>query len=88
MVRLLPLRLFVVVGRFLSHGIFVGDSQYFFRRPGILRGEVVDQGRVPESLLEEHDNRLVIDLRDDVSLVAKTLNKFPEGLSLLPDNAG
>jgi hypothetical protein len=40
------------------------------------------------SLLEEHDNGLVIDLRGDVSLVAKMLDEFSEGLSLLLDNAG
>jgi hypothetical protein len=63
--------------------ILVGDSQHFFRRPGILRGELANQGQVCQSLLEEHDNRLVVDLQDNVSLIAKMLDKFLEGLSRL-----
>jgi hypothetical protein len=47
----------------------------------------MDQGWVPESLLEEHYDRLVIDLRDDISLVVETLDELPEGLSLLLDDA-
>jgi hypothetical protein len=41
-----------------------------------------------ESLLEEQVNRFVADLQDDVSLVTKKLDEFPEGLSLLLDNGG
>jgi hypothetical protein len=41
----------------------------------------MDQGRVPESLLEEHNNRHVVDLRDDVSLVSESLDELSEGLS-------
>jgi hypothetical protein len=41
-----------------------------------------------ESLLEEHVNRFVADLQDDVSLVTKKLDEFPEGLSLPLDNGG
>jgi hypothetical protein len=48
----------------------------------------MDPGRVPESLLEEHDNRLVVNLRDAISLVAKMLDELPEGLSLLLDDTG
>jgi hypothetical protein len=43
---------------------------------------------VPESLLEEHNNRLVVDHQDDISLVAESLDKLLEGLSLLLDDAG
>jgi hypothetical protein len=43
---------------------------------------------VPESLFEEHNNRLVVNLWDDISLVAKSLDELPEGLSLLLDDAG
>jgi hypothetical protein len=49
---------------------------------------VMDQGWVPESLLEEHDNRLVVNLRDDISLIGETLDELSEGLSLLLDDAG
>jgi hypothetical protein len=31
-----------------------------------------------ESLLEEHDNRFVVNLRDEVSLVAKALDELSE----------
>jgi hypothetical protein len=85
---LLLLLLFVAEGHFLTQGVFVGNSQHFFWCPGILHGELTDQGWTPKSLLEEHDNGLVIDLRGDVSLVAKMLDEFSEGLSLLLDNAG
>jgi hypothetical protein len=40
------------------------------------------------SLLEEHNNRLVVDLRGDISLVAETLDGLLDGLSLLLDDAG
>jgi hypothetical protein len=39
-----------------------------------------------ESLLEEHNDELVIDLRDDVSLVAEMLDKLLEGLTHLLDD--
>jgi hypothetical protein len=48
----------------------------------------MDQGRVHESFLEEHNKRLVINLWDDISIVAKSLDEFLEGLSLLLDDAG
>jgi hypothetical protein len=35
-----------------------------------------------ESLIEEHDDGFVVDLQNDVSLIAEALNKLPEGLSL------
>jgi hypothetical protein len=54
-----------------------------FRHPEIFHGEFADQGRVPKSLLEEHDDRFVINLQDDVHFFAEALNNFPEGLSLL-----
>jgi hypothetical protein len=49
-------------------------------------GELTDQGGVPESLLREHNNRHVIDLRDDISLVAETLDELLEGHALLLDD--
>jgi hypothetical protein len=48
----------------------------------------VDQGWVTESLLEEHYDRLVINLRDDIPLIAESLDELSEGLSLLLDDAG
>jgi hypothetical protein len=39
-------------------------------------------------LLEEYNNRLVVDLRDIVSLVIEPLDELPEGLSLLVDDTG
>jgi hypothetical protein len=46
----------------------------------------VCQGWIPESLLEEHDNGLVVDLRNDIPLIAKALNELPKGLNLLLDD--
>jgi hypothetical protein len=46
----------------------------------------MDQGWVPESLLEEHYDRLVVDLQDDISLIAETLDELPERLSHLLDD--
>jgi hypothetical protein len=87
--RLLVLLLIPGVdSHFLRQGIFVDDCQYLFRHPGILHGELADQERVSKSFLEEHDDGFIIDLRDDVSLVAEPLNKFSEGLSLLLYNTG
>jgi hypothetical protein len=60
---------------FLNQGVFVGDCQHLFGRPGILYCQLVDHGRVHESFLEEHDNGFIVDLRNDVSLVAKVLDK-------------
>jgi hypothetical protein len=77
-----------IEGRLLGQGIFVGDCQHLFWHPGVLHGELADKGRVPKSLLEEYDDRLVIDLRYNVSLVAVMLDKLPEGLSFLLDHAG
>jgi hypothetical protein len=50
-------------------------------------GELTDQGQVAESLLEEHNNTLVVDLRDDISLIVESLDELLEGLSLLLDDA-
>jgi hypothetical protein len=87
--RLLLLLLFSSIeGHLLSQSVFVGDSQHHFRCPGIPHGELAGQGRVPESLLKEHDYRLVVDLQNNVSIVAKTLDKLLEGLSFLLDYAG
>jgi hypothetical protein len=41
-----------------------------------------------ESFLEEHDDRLVVDLRDDVPLVAEALNKLSEGVSFVLHHVG
>jgi hypothetical protein len=77
-----------VEGSLLDQGVLVSDGEHCFWRPRVFHGELRDQGRVSESLLEEHDNRLVIDLWDYISLVAEMLDKLPEGLSLLLDDAG
>jgi hypothetical protein len=74
---------FVVKGRLLSQGTLVGDVQHLLGRPGVFHGELVDQRRVPESLLKEPDDGFVVDLRDDIPFVAEALYKFPEELSLL-----
>jgi hypothetical protein len=55
---------------------------------GFFHGELTDQGRVRESFLEEHDNGHVIDLRDDISLVADMLDELPKGHFLLLDDVG
>jgi hypothetical protein len=54
----------------------------------ILHGDLSDQGWIPESLLKEHDDRFVINLRDDIPLVTEALNELSEGFSLLLDDAG
>jgi hypothetical protein len=54
----------------------------------VFHGKLTDQGWVPESLLEKHENRLVVNLWDDISLVAEMLDELPEGLSLLLDDVG
>jgi hypothetical protein len=85
---LLLLLLSCVEGHLLGQGVFVSDGEHFFRCPWVFYGELIDQGQVPESLFVEHNNRLIVDLRDDVSFVAKMLDELPEGLSLLLDDAG
>jgi hypothetical protein len=85
---LLLLMFSYVKGRLLNQGILVNDGEHCLRRPGVFHGELTDQGRVPESLLEEHNDRLVVDLWDDVSFVAESLDELTEGLSLLLDDAG
>jgi hypothetical protein len=40
------------------------------------------------SLLEEHHDRLFINLRDDIPLVEEALDVFLEGLSFLLNYAG
>jgi hypothetical protein len=86
--RLLLLLLYSrVEGHFLGQVILVSDGEHYFWCPEVFHDELTDQGQVPESLLEEHNNRLVVDLRDDISLVVESLAELPEGLSLLLDNA-
>jgi hypothetical protein len=53
----------------------------------VFHGDFMDQGRVFESLLEEHNNRLVVDLQNDVFVVAESMDELLEGLSVLLDNA-
>jgi hypothetical protein len=72
----------------LGQGILVSDGEHCFWCPRVFHDELTDQGRVPESLLKEHDNRLVVNLWDDISLVAETLNELLEGLSLLLYDTG
>jgi hypothetical protein len=45
-----------VEGRLLGQGVFVGDCQHLLICSRILHGELADQGWVPESFLEEHDD--------------------------------
>jgi hypothetical protein len=40
------------------------------------------------SLLEEHHDRLVVNLWVDIPLVTEMLDVFPDGLSLLLNNTG
>jgi hypothetical protein len=54
----------------------------------VLHGKLSDQVWIPKSLLEEQDDRLVGELRDDIPLVAEELNELPEGFSLLLDDTG
>jgi hypothetical protein len=46
-------------------------------------GELIDRCWVPKSFLEEHDNRLIVDIGDNIPLIAEMLDELPEGLSLL-----
>jgi hypothetical protein len=77
-----------VEGRLLNQCILVSDREHLLWCCRILHGELMDQGRVPESLLKERDNWLAINHRDNLSFVAKPLDKLPEGLSFLLDNTG
>jgi hypothetical protein len=77
----------VVKGHLIGQDVLVSDGELLLGRPGIFHGKLTDQGQVPESLLEEHDDGFIIDFRDDVPLVAKMLDEFLEGLSLLLYNA-
>jgi hypothetical protein len=45
-------------------------------------------GSLSPFFLEEHDNGLVVDLRDDTPLIAEMLYELSEGLSLLLDDTG
>jgi hypothetical protein len=45
-------------------------------------------GTDPKPVLEEYDNRLVVNLGDDISLVAETMDELSEGLSLILDDTG
>jgi hypothetical protein len=78
----------VAEGRLLSQGILVGDGKHLLKRPGVFHGELLDQGWVFESLLEEHDDGFIVNLLDDVPFVVETLDEFSEGLSLLLHDAG
>jgi hypothetical protein len=77
-----------IEGRLLSQGIFVGDGQHLFTHPGVIHGELADQRWVLESLLEEHNNWFVVNLWNEVSLIAKVLDELLEWFSLLLDEAG
>jgi hypothetical protein len=85
---LLLLLLSYVQGCLLTQGLLVSNGEHCFRRPGVFHGGLMDQGRVPESLFKLHNNRLVVDLQDDVSLITESLDELPEELSLLLDDAG
>jgi hypothetical protein len=85
---LMLLGVFVIVGRLFGQCILFGDGKHLLRRPGVLHGELADQGWVLESLLEEYDVGFVVDLRDDVPFVPEMLDKFMQGLSLLLYDAG
>jgi hypothetical protein len=86
--QVLLLLLFSCVdGRLLGQGVLISDGEHCFWCPRVFHGELMDQGWVPESLLEEHNNRLVVNLWDNISLVTESLDELPEGLSLLLDNA-
>jgi hypothetical protein len=76
-----------VEGRLHDQGVLISNGEHYFERPRIFHGDLMDQGRVPKSLLEEHENRLVVNLRDDISPVAEMLDELLEGLSLLLDKA-
>jgi hypothetical protein len=47
---------------------------------GFFHGELTDQGWIPEFLLKEHNNRLVVDLRDDILLVVESPDELPAAL--------
>jgi hypothetical protein len=64
----------------LDQGVSVGDGKHLLRHPGVVHGELLDQGRVPESLFEEHHDWLVINLHDSSPLVAEMLDVFSKGL--------
>jgi hypothetical protein len=89
MAQVLFLLLFPSVeGRLLTQVVFVSDGEHCFWRPRVLHDELTDQGWVSESLFEEHYDRLVADLWDDISLVAEMLDELTEGLSHLLDDTG
>jgi hypothetical protein len=73
----------IVEAHLLSQGIFVGNGQHLLGCLGVFHAELVNQGRISESLLEEHDDGLVLDLWDDGPFVTEMLDEFPKGLSLL-----
>jgi hypothetical protein len=45
----------IVEGHLPSQGALVGDGKYFLQRPGVFPGELLNQGWIPESFLEEYD---------------------------------
>jgi hypothetical protein len=46
--------------------------------------ELANQGFIPESLLEEHDDGIVVDFWDNVPFVVEWLYELLEGLSVTP----
>jgi hypothetical protein len=83
----LLLLLSCVEGHLLSQGVPVGDGKHLFRCPGVFHGEILEWGRVPKNLFEEHHDRLVVNLRDDIPLVVEALDVFLKGLAFLLNNA-
>jgi hypothetical protein len=61
--RLLVLLGFSIIKcHFFCHGVFVGNGKHFFLYPRILHGKLVDQCRVLETLLVEHNDWLAVNL--------------------------
>jgi hypothetical protein len=77
-----------VEGCLLGQGILVGDRKHLLRCHGVFYGGLMNQGRVLEPFLKEHNIRSVISLWDDAPLVVEQLDEFSEGLSFLLDDAG
>jgi hypothetical protein len=82
----LLLLLSIIEDHLLCQGVFVGIGQHFFWCPGALHGELTEQRQVLESLLEAHDDQLIVNLRDDFSFVAKMLYELLKWLTLVLDD--
>jgi hypothetical protein len=65
----------IVEGHLLGQGILDGDDQCLLECPGILHGELANQGWISKSLLDEHDDGLIVDLQDDVPFVAEMMDE-------------